>query len=134
MSASLIFILKNMLFFNGRNNDKMLVHLCNPEYCINYNLCSSHNSWANTGKLRSDCWPTVGNFRFANRAPTKYLPTMASGWASAKLSLVYQPTIPQHWSNKIIFYWSNSVLKLMSLRLFITGIPTHHFPTVSTIY
>ena len=59
----------------------------------------AHNSWVNIGKLRSDCWPTVGNARFANRVPPNHLPTMASGWAS------------QQWANKIIFYWSNNVLK-----------------------
>ena len=62
----------------------------------------AHNNWANIRKLRSDCWPTVGNVHFANRAPTNQLPTMASGWAFANLSIVYQPTISQQWANKII--------------------------------
>ena len=46
----------------------------------------------------------------------------------------YQPTTSQQWSNKIIFHWSNCVLKLLGLRWLITGMPAHIFPTVSTIY
>ena len=56
----------------------------------------AHNSWANIGKLRSDCWPTVGDVRYANRVPTNHLPTMASSWASANSSFVHQPTIPNN--------------------------------------
>ena len=94
----------------------------------------AHNIWTDIGKMRSDCWPAVGNVRFANRAPTNHLPIMASGWASANLSFVYQPSTPQQWPNKIIFFWSISILKLLGLRWLITGMTTHLFPTVSTIY
>ena len=40
----------------------------------------AHNSWANNGKIRSDCWPMVGNVHFANRASSSHLPTMTSSW------------------------------------------------------
>ena len=40
----------------------------------------THNSWANIGKLRNDCYPTVGNVRFANCAPTNHLSAIATGW------------------------------------------------------
>ena len=90
----------------------------------------AYNRWANTGKLRNECWPTDG---FVNHAPINYLSTMASGRISANLSFIYHPNTPQQWPNKIIFYWSNSVLKLLGLRWLVTGMPTHHLPTVSTI-
>ena len=59
------------------------------------------NSWANTGKLRNDCWRTVGNVCFANRAPTNHVPTIASGWASANLSFVYNPLPPNNGPTKL---------------------------------
>ena len=105
----------------------LIIFYFNPTYV-------AHNSWANTGWLRSDCWPAVGNVRFVSRVPDNHLPTMASGWASVNLFFVCQPTTSQQWPTKIIFYWSNSVLKLLGLRLIITGMATNYFPTVSTIY
>ena len=43
-------------------------------------------------------------------------------------------TTSQQWPNKIIFCWSNSVLKLLSLRWLITDMPNHNFTTGFTIY
>ena len=55
-----------------------------------------HYSRTNVDKLRSDSWLTIGNFLFANRSTTEYLKTMATGWTSTNVSLVYQPTIPNN--------------------------------------